>query len=88
MGETKFLVIYEVDGITQHAVMTAEAIFSTMDMEKEPGDIKIDVYKLGGYGTRPERCVFLGKMHDSSSPQKMMIIGEYGIVAIGWGTER
>ena len=84
--ETRFLVNGITDGEEWSEIMTADAIFSMMDMD-DCVDIAIDVWKIRGYGEAPVPCSFLGTWHNLKDPLRMEIRSEDRIEAVGYGTD-
>ena len=67
-------------------IMTAAEIFKWADMLDCYPNVEFEISRINGIGLQPSECSFHGKWHDSSDPQKMVIVGD-GIREIGYGTE-
>lgn len=81
----KYLVNELVDGEEYSKIMTPAEIFNMMDME-DCYDIKIDLWKINGYGEALTPCQFFGKW-TCGDPQRMEIRSASGIESVGYGTE-
>lgn len=84
--EKKFLVNGMTEGEEWSKIMTAREIFEHMNMS-DCYDIKMDIWKINGYGEALTECGFMGKWMFKGDPQRMEIRSDEGIEAVGYGTE-
>ena len=84
---------YLVNGVTEDSewseIMSAEQIFSMMDMS-DCIDISIDIWRINGYGEALVECQFLGPWvaGGAKDPLRMEIrSADRGVEAVGYGTD-
>lgn len=82
--------IYLVQGIMEDeefaSLMTAKEIFDMMDMD-DCYQVRIEIWRLDGIGSEPEKCGFCGTWHDWKDPLKMKIVCNGETLEVGWGTD-
>ena len=85
--EARFLVNGVTEDVEWSRIMSADEIFSMMDMS-DCCDIRIDLWKINGYGEALTPCQFLGPWtYGPKDPLRMEIRSDDGIVAVGYGTD-
>ena len=84
--EAKFLVVGITEGEEWSKIMTADEIFQMMDMS-DCYEISIDLWKINGHGEALTECCFLGTWSNLKEPLRMEIRSEFGVEAVGYGTD-